>query len=173
MTTMGRSWAEALDADNPLRGRRDLFVLPEGLVYLDGNSLGAMPRAVPDHLDAVVREQWATGLISSWNDARWMTLPPRVGAKIAPLIGVSGTDVHVGDSTTVLLYKTMVAACRLRPERRGIVVGATTFPPHGDVAAGGGGTVGGGLRGGGPADPAAAVGDGGALLALAPVGFPP
>src|SRR3954447_1023474 len=171
MTTMGRSWAEALDADNPLRGRRDLFVLPEGLVYLDGNSLGAMPRAVPDHLDAVVREQWATGLISSWNDARWMTLPPRVGAKIAPLIGVSGTDVHVGDSTTVLLYKTMVAACRLRPERRVVVREPTTLPPHGYVAAGVARTVGVELRWCDPADPAAALDDDVALLALTHVDF--
>src|SRR3954471_7713385 len=171
MTTMGRSWAEALDADNPLRGRRDLFVLPEGLVYLDGNSLGAMPRAVTEHLDAVVREQWATGLISSWNDARWMTLPPRVGAKIAPLIGVSGTDVHVGDSTTVLLYKTMVAACRLRPERRVIVMEPTTFPTDGYVAAGGAHTPGVELRWCDPADPAAALDDDVALLALTHVDF--
>src|SRR4051812_29742529 len=132
MTTMGRSWAEALDADNPLRGRRDLFVLPEGLVYLDRNSLGAMPRAVPDHLDAVVREQWATGLISSWNDARWMTLPPRVGAKIAPLMVCRAPTCTSGTPPPCCSTRRWSRRAGSARSGGGSGGGARRFPPAGD-----------------------------------------
>ena len=77
-----------------------LFDLPDGVVYLDGNSLGALPRSVAARLQQVVAEEWGTGLISSWNTADWVGLSRRVGARIAPLIGVAPGDVHVGDSTT-------------------------------------------------------------------------
>ncbi|MGZ4444266.1 MAG: kynureninase, partial [Nocardioidaceae bacterium] len=133
---LDRAWAQERDAASPLRGRRDLFSLPADVVYLDGNSLGALPRAVPDRLAAVVAEEWGRGLISSWNDAGWVHLSRRVGAKIARLVGAGAEDVLVGDSTSVTLFKTMVAACRLRPDRRVVVIEPTTFPTDGYVAAG-------------------------------------
>ncbi len=166
-----RGWALARDAESPLAGRRALFDLPEGLIYLDGNSLGALPRAVPAHLQRVVTEQWGQGLISSWNTADWINLPRRVAAKIAPLLGAEAADVHVGDSTSVTLFKTMVAACRLRPDRDVIVLEPTTFPTDAYVATGVARTLGKELRWCDPADPAAALGPDVALLALTHVDF--
>ncbi|MGZ4458801.1 MAG: kynureninase [Nocardioidaceae bacterium] len=168
---LDRAWAQERDAASPLRGRRDLFSLPADVVYLDGNSLGALPRAVPDRLAAVVAEEWGRGLISSWNDAGWVHLSRRVGAKIARLVGAGAEDVLVGDSTSVTLFKTMVAACRLRPDRRVVVIEPTTFPTDGYVAAGVARTLGLELRWCDPADPAAALDDDVALLCLTHVDF--
>src|SRR3954463_13433412 len=112
------------------------FSIPHGVVYLDGNSLGALPHGVADRLDDVVRREWGEGLIRSWNDARWMELSERIAARIAPLIGVSPGDLHVGDSTSVSLFKTMVSAVRMRPDRKVLVVEPTTFPADGYIAAG-------------------------------------
>jgi len=131
----GRDSAIAYDAANPLRDRRDLFLVPDATIYLDGNSLGALPRAVPDRIREVLTNEWGHGLISSWNTADWINLPRRVGSKIAPLIGVPDQDVWVSDSTSVSLFKTMVAACRLRPDRTAIVLERGTFPTDGYVAA--------------------------------------
>jgi kynureninase len=166
-----RETALALDETSPLRGLRDRFDIPDGVVYLDGNSLGALPRSVAARVDAVVRQEWGGGLISSWNDADWINLPKRVAAKIAPHIGVSGADVHVGDSTSVLLFKTMVAAARLQPERRVLVLEPTTFPTDGYVAAGLADLLDIELRWCDPADPAASLDDDVALLALTHVDF--
>ena len=166
-----RETALALDAKSPLRGHRDRFDLPDGVVYLDGNSLGALPRSVADRVAEVVRAEWGGGLISSWNDADWINLPRRVAAKIAPHIGVSGDDVHVGDSTSVLLFKTMVAALRLRPDRRVLVLEPTTFPTDGYVAAGLADLLDLELRWCDPADPAASLDEEVALLALTHVDF--
>jgi kynureninase len=166
-----REDALARDEQNPLRGRRAGFDLPDGVVYLDGNSLGALPRSVAARLDTVVRQQWGAGLISSWNDADWIHLPGRVAARIAPLIGVPAADVHVGDSTSVLLFKTMVAAMRLRPDRRVLVLEPTTFPTDGYVAAGLAELLDLELRWCDPADPAASLDEDVALLALTHVDF--
>ena len=166
-----RDWAAARDAASPLADRRGRFALPEGVVYLDGNSLGALPAAVPDRLARVLTEEWGRGLIGSWNTSDWMTLPRRVAARIAPLIGVDGADVHVGDSTTVTLFKTMVAACRLRPDRSVIVLEPGTFPTDAHVAAGVARTLGVTLRWCDPADPAASLDEDVALLALTHVDF--
>src|SRR6059058_1956327 len=111
---MTREQAVARDAADPLQ-RRGLFDLPDGVVYLDGNSLGALPRSVPARMSRVLRDEWGTGLIASWNTADWVGLSRRVSARIAPLIGTRPDDVHVGDSTSVTLFKTLVAATRLRP----------------------------------------------------------
>ncbi len=132
---ISRSTAAELDAANPLRGRRELFTLPEGTVYLDGNSLGALPRAVPARLAEVVEQEWGRGLISSWNTADWITLPGRVGDRVAALLGLPVDSVWVSDSTSVSLFKTMVAACRLRPDRDVIVVESATFPTDAYIAA--------------------------------------
>ncbi len=147
------------------------FLIPDGVVYLDGNSLGALPRGVAERLDGVVRREWGEGLIRSWNDARWIDLSRRVADRIAPLVGVDPQDLHVGDSTSVSLFKTMVAAARLRPDRRVLVVEPSTFPTDGYIAAGVADLMGLELRWCDPADPVAAVDDDVALLSLTHVDF--
>jgi kynureninase len=169
MTT--RDQAVELDRRSPLAGRRELFDLPDGLVYLCGNSLGALPRAVPGRVADVVRREWGSGLVGSWNTADWAHLSARVAVRLAPLIGVSADDVVVGDSTSVTLFKTLVAAARLRPDRSVIVVEPSTFPTDGYVAAGVARTLGMELRWCDPEDPAAALDDDVAVLALTHVDF--
>ena len=118
----------ALDAADPLAGRRALFDLPDGLIYLDGNSLGALPRAVRRRMAEVVDQQWGRDLIGSWNTHDWIGLPQRVGARIAPLIGASPTEVIAADSTSANLFKLAAAALDLRPGRRVIVSEPGNFP---------------------------------------------
>jgi kynureninase len=166
-----REDAAALDAASPLAGRRELFDLPDGVVYLCGNSLGALPRAVPDRVADVVRREWGGGLVGAWNSAEWSRLSARVARRLAPLLGVEATDVVVGDSTSVTLFKTLVAAARLRPGRSVIVVEPTTFPTDGYIAAGVARTLGMELRWCDPADPAASLDDDVAVLALTQVEF--
>ena len=166
-----RDDAAALDQKSPLPSRRQLFELPDGLVYLCGNSLGALPRAVPDRASDVVRREWGAGLVASWNTAGWTNLSARVAARLAPLVGASAEDIAVGDSTSVTLFKTMVAAARLRPDRSVIVVEPTTFPTDGYIAAGVARTLGLQLRWCDPADPAASLDDDVAVLALTQVDF--
>lgn len=130
-----RTDALQLDGASPLRGRQQLFALPPGTVYLDGNSLGALPRGVPERLARVVADEWGRGLIASWNSADWIDLPRRVGNRLAALLGLPEGSVWVGDSTTVSLFKTMVAACRLQAGRDVVVVETGTFPTDGYIAA--------------------------------------
>ncbi|MFZ5846158.1 MAG: kynureninase [Actinomycetota bacterium] len=132
---LSRAAALARDEAGPLRDRRSLFALPDGVVYLDGNSLGALPRAVPERVASVVRQEWGQDLIASWNTAGWIDLPRRVGDRIAALLGLPAGTMIVGDSTSVSLFKTLVAACRLRPDRRVLVVERGTFPTDGYIAA--------------------------------------
>jgi len=110
--------AQALDRADPLAPPRDRFRLPDGLVYLDGNSLGALPAATPALAADVVERQWGRQLIGSWNSEGWIDAPARIGAKIAPLIGAAAHEVLVADSTSANLYKLAVAALRAsdRPE---------------------------------------------------------
>ena len=107
----------ACDAHDPLAPLRDQFALDavdaEGLIYLDGNSLGVLPKATRDRVRQVVDEEWGTGLIRSWNDAGWVTLSQRIGDKIARLIGARAGEVIVADSTSVNLYKVLSAAIAL------------------------------------------------------------
>lgn len=168
---MDRRDAAALDETSPLRELRDRFSLPEGVVYLDGNSLGALPTGVAARLAAAVQDEWGRGLIRSWNDAEWIDLPARVGDRIAPLIGAAPGDVHVGDSTSISLFKTMAAALRARPERRVLVLEPSTFPTDGYVAHGVAALTGAEIRWCDPADPLAAVDDDVALLSLTHVDF--
>ncbi|MEI2820262.1 MAG: aminotransferase class V-fold PLP-dependent enzyme [Marmoricola sp.] len=131
-----RADAESLDSDSPLAHTRSRFELPEGINYLDGNSLGPLPVGVRQRMAQVLENEWGTDLIRSWNSADWIGLHRRVGAKIARLIGAQPGDVHVGDSTSVSLFKTMVAAHRMRPDRNVIMIERGTFPTDGYVAAG-------------------------------------
>ncbi|MCW3836184.1 kynureninase [Sphingomonas canadensis] len=118
----------ALDARDPLRGFRDEFQLREGLIYLDGNSLGARPRATAARIAAAVTEEWGEGLIKSWLDAGWSTAPLRIGDKIASLIGARPGEVIAADSTSVNIFKALAAAISLRPDRTVILSESTNFP---------------------------------------------
>lgn len=104
----------AVDAADPLRAHRAAFALPDGVVYLDGNSLGALPRATSARLREVIEREWGDGLIRSWNAARWVDLPRRVGAKIARLVGAGAHEVVCTDSTSLNLFKVLAAALRLQ-----------------------------------------------------------
>lgn len=126
--------AKELDAADALAGLRDRFVLDEG-VYLDGNSLGALPAHVPDRMRDVLTRQWGELRIRSWDESGWWTAPERIGDRIAPLIGAGPGQVVVGDSTSVNVYKALVAAIRMAGEGRDeILVDATTFPTDGYIA---------------------------------------
>ena len=116
------------DARDPLRGFRDEFQLRDGLIYLDGNSLGAAPRATAARLEHVIAQQWGEGLITSWLAAEWATAPQRVGDKIAALLGANSGEIVAADSTSVNLFKALTAALSLRPERSVILSEATNFP---------------------------------------------
>ncbi len=128
MTMLTRADAEALDAADPLAGLRDRFVLPDGVVYLDGNSLGALPAGVAARLDDVVRREWGTDLIRSWNANGWWDLPLAVGDRVGRLVGAAPGQVAVCDSTSVNLYKLLSAGLALRGDRRVIVTEADNFP---------------------------------------------
>lgn len=123
-----RNTLEALDREDDLRSFRDLFQVPEGCIYLDGNSLGAMPAATPARVSAVVEQEWAQDLISSWNKHGWIDLQQRIGAKIGRLIGASDGETIVADSTSVNLFKVLAAALQLRPDRTVIVSERSNFP---------------------------------------------
>jgi kynureninase len=128
---MDRASAEALDAADALAGFRDAFDLPAGLIYLDGNSLGPLPRATAPRVEALVRHEWGEKLITSWNGAGWIEAPHRVGDKIARLVGAKPSEVLVADSTSVNLFKLAAGALSLRPGRRKIVTEQGNF--HTDV----------------------------------------
>jgi len=128
--------ARALDAADPLRPFRDRFDLPEGVVYLDGNSLGALPKATRARLKTAVEEEWGQGLIRSWNTHDWIGAPARVGDKIAGLIGAKAGEVVACDSTSVNLFKLIAAALRARPGRKVILTEPGNFPTDLYVAQG-------------------------------------
>jgi kynureninase len=119
---------ESIDLGDPLRSMRDAFLLPGGVVYLDGNSLGAMPRQTPERLQQVAAGQWGQDLIASWTAHDWIGAPHRVGDKIARLIGAGPGEVAVSDSTSVNLFKLLAAACSMRPDRRIILSEPGNFP---------------------------------------------
>jgi len=135
-----RDEARALDAQDPLRHVRDRFVLPDGVIYLDGNSLGALPQETPAALADAAHRQWGERLIRSWNEG-WIDAPARVAGRIAPLIGAAPDEVTVGDSTSVNLFKLLVAALRADPARPTIVSERGNFPTDLHIAEGAVGCV--------------------------------
>jgi kynureninase len=118
----------ALDRADPLASFRDLFELPDGVIYLDGNSLGPLPKATKPWLADVVQREWGHDLIRSWRTNGWMALPLRVGEKIGRVIGAEPDCTIAGDSTSVNLFKALAAALTLRPERRIILSEQRNFP---------------------------------------------
>lgn len=123
-----REQAARLDRDDPLHGIRDAFDLPEGKVYLDGNSLGALPRCAGKRVQEVVEQQWGRDLITSWNVHDWVGLPLHVGGKIAPLVGAGPGQVICCDSISVNLFKLLATALALRAPRRVILTCEGDFP---------------------------------------------
>ena len=132
MTTLTREAAAALDAADPLAPLREQFDLPDGVIYLDGNSLGVLPRATAARVQQVVKDEWGVGLIRSWNSAHWMELPARIGDKIARLIGTGAGEVVCADSTSVNLFKVLAAALTIvkadAPARKLILSERSNFP---------------------------------------------
>ncbi|WP_244193752.1 kynureninase [Bordetella genomosp. 12] len=131
-----RADVDKLDAGDTLAHCKDRFLIPDNVIYLDGNSLGALPRSVPPRMEQAIRQEWGVGLIRSWNDANWYPAPQRVGDRIATLIGAAPGEVIMADSTSVNLFKVLVAALRLRPGRRRILGERGNFPTDGYVASG-------------------------------------
>ena len=125
---LGRAFARHLDETDPLAHFRQAFVVAEpDLIYLDGNSLGRLPRRTGERLQAVVEKEWGRDLIRSWN-AGWYGAPARLGDKLAPLLGASEGEVVVGDSTSVNLFKLVMVALALRPDRNRIISDTLNFP---------------------------------------------
>ena len=128
--------AVARDAADPLAPFRERFDIPPEVIYLDGNSLGVLPKGVAERVAKSVASEWGTGLIRSWNAAGWIDLPRHVGARIAPLVGAEPDCVVAADSTTVNLFKVVSAAVSLRPERTKIVTETRNFPTDNYIAEG-------------------------------------
>ena len=122
----------ALDAQDPLAPLRAHFTLPDGVIYLDGNSLGVAPQAAAARVADVVQREWAQGLIRSWNDAGWVDLPQRLGNQLAPLIGAGPDEVVCTDSTSINLYKVLSAALHIArtdaPKRTKVLSERSNFP---------------------------------------------
>jgi len=121
-------WCREQDAEDPLRDLRNRFDLPEDLIYMDGNSLGPLPKGVAERVANTINTEWRTDLIKSWNTADWIKLPSKIGAKIAPLIGASAHEVISADSTSVNLFKVAAAACKINPDRFEILSEPGNFP---------------------------------------------
>ena len=119
-----------LDDKDPLKDSAQAFSLPEGAIYLDGNSLGAMPKAVVERLQDVVTREWGEQLIHSWNDNNWFTLSQTIGDKIASLLGALPGEVVVSDCVSVNLFKLIVAALKKQKGRRKIVTELGNFPTN-------------------------------------------
>jgi kynureninase len=128
--------AQALDATDSLASARERFALPEGVIYLDGNSLGALPVATAGRLREVLEAQWGRDLIASWNRHGWIDWPTRIAAKLAPIVGAQPHELLIADSTSVCLFKLLAAAVRARPGRRTILTQQHNFPTDLYVAQG-------------------------------------
>jgi kynureninase len=128
--------AKGLDATDPLASARERFRLPEGLIYLDGNSLGALPKSAPGALANTAERQWGDDLIASWNRHCWIDWPSRIAAKLAPIVGAKPNELLIADSTSVCLFKLLAAAVRTRPGRRTILSQKRNFPTDLYVAQG-------------------------------------
>ncbi len=120
--------ARMLDAADPLSPFRDEFHLREGLIYLDGNSLGAMPKGTAARMQTTLHHEWREGLITSWLGADWVNSPRRIGDKIARLLGADEGEIVVCDSTSINIFKALTAALSLQDGRSILLTEATNFP---------------------------------------------
>ncbi len=133
---MKREHCEALDRADPLRAMRERFAIPGKLIYLDGNSLGVLPKSVAQRISDTVVRQWGATLIKSWNEHGWFELPRKVGDRIGRLIGAPAGSVVAGDTISVNLFKLLGAALKLRPQRKVILSDSGNFPSDLYVAQG-------------------------------------
>ena len=133
---MTRDEGRALDAADPLREMRERFVLPEGVIYLDGNSLGALPKATSPQLFDTLERQWGEDLITSWNKHGWIDWPQRIAARLAPIVGASPSELIIADSTSVCLFKLLASAVAALPGRKTILTQECNFPTDLYVAQG-------------------------------------
>ena len=168
---MTRDDCAALDAADVLANCRARFNLPADTIYLDGNSLGAMPANVPARMKQALELEWAHGLIRSWNDADWYPAPQRTGDRIAKLIGAGSGEVIVADSTSVNLFKVLVAATRMRFGRRVILTERTNFPTDVYIASSVAEMTGCELRCVDPEEVLAAIDDSVAIVSLTHVNY--
>jgi kynureninase len=128
--------AQQLDTADPLAFARERFRLPSGVIYLDGNSLGALPVATMDRLRQTTQLEWGEDLIGSWNSHDWIDAPTRVAARLAPIVGARPNELLIADSTSVCLFKLLAAAVQARPDRRTILTQQRNFPTDLYVAQG-------------------------------------
>lgn len=133
---MSEEEARSLDNRDPLSFARDRFAIPDGIIYLDGNSLGAMPRSAPGALLRTAQDEWGSDLIASWNSHGWIDWPTRVAALLSPMVGAKPEELVIADSTSVCLFKLLGAAVRARPGRRRILTERGNFPTDLYVAGG-------------------------------------
>ena len=136
LDSLDRAACAAMDAADPLAPLRDRFDIPTGMIYLDGNSLGAMPKGAAARAHDEETREWGADLIKSWNSAGWFDLPVRLGDKLAPLIGAGDGEVIVCDSTSQNLFKVLSAAVALRAERRVLILEGSNFPTNNYIAQG-------------------------------------
>ena len=120
----------ALDSQDILAPFADDFSIPEGMIYLDGNSLGALPKGAMERATQIIEKEWGQGLIKSWNEAGWFTLVERIGDKIATLIGADKGEVISCDATGLNVYKLVAAALEMRPDRKTIIMEGSNFPTN-------------------------------------------
>ena len=127
--------AERLDTVDPLNDKRDAFLLPTGVIYLDGNSLGPLSKAARAAIRTATEQEWGEGLIRSWNAAGWFELPATLGDRIGRLIGAAEGETVVSDSTSIDIYKALHAGLSLRPDRSVIVAEGAGFRTVGSLSA--------------------------------------
>lgn len=163
--------ARQLDAADPLAFARERFRLPERVIYLDGNSLGALPAATPRIVEELIRGEWGKDLISSWTKHGWIDAPVTIAAKLAPIIGAKPEELLIADSTSVCLFKLLSAAVRARPGRKTIVTQAGNFPTDTYVAQGLAEMLGLEIRRADPEDIAAAIDKDTAVVSLSHVDY--
>jgi len=128
MKSLSFDQAKEKDRADGLASKRREFLLPENIIYLDGNSLGPLTKTAARRVKEVTNEEWGIGLIRSWNDSGWVNLPKQVGEKIAPLLGVKAKNVIMADSTSVNLFKVLSVACSINPSRKRIITEIKNFP---------------------------------------------
>jgi kynureninase len=133
---LDRNACAALDAQDSLSGFRDRFLDDGATIYLDGNSMGRLPKAAVARLHEMAEHEWGTILVRGWTESGWMESPMRVGDRIGELIGASPGEVLVADTTSVGLFRLMTAVLRARPQRRVIVTERSNFPTDLYIAAG-------------------------------------
>lgn len=153
--------------------RKEAFIMPEGMVYLDGNSLGPMPKGVPDRVAEMLRDEWSQMLIKGWNKAGWMALPERVGNMVSALIGAPDGSVVMGDTLSIKVFQALASAVKMVPERRVILSDTGNFPSDLYIAEGLVGLLGQGyeLRTVAPQDVAGAITDDVAVVMLTEVDY--